>query len=74
MKATHIIYILIFFISISCKEKETKIADFTETVSGTTKQYRKISIPYGTEKEISEEYEVYVSKKNDSFWNQWKFY
>ena len=76
MKATQIIFLLIFIILISCKEKEIKVSDVIEnkTEFDTTKLYRKITITYGNENKITEEYEVYVSKKKDTFWNQWKFY
>ena len=76
MKVTQILYLLIFLLSISCKEKDIKetVIIKNETELDTTKLYQKINISYGNKNDITEEYEVYISKKKDSFWNQWKFY
>jgi hypothetical protein len=40
----------------------------------TSKFYQRINIPYIIDNKLTEEYEAYVSKKKDTFWNTWKFY
>ena len=53
--------------------KENEIVK-NEIEIDTTKKYQKINIEYRTENETLTDYEVYVSKKKDTFWNQWKYY
>ncbi len=76
MKHSYILFLLIFTLAISCKNKELSKPEIEEDLPevDSAKLYQKISIVYEDEKNISEEYEVYVSKKNDSIWNQWKIY
>ena len=76
MKQTKLLFLIILIISISCKDKKLRKTGLTENRPkiDTTKLYQKISIVYGENNNIYEEYEVYVSKKKDSFWNQSKFY
>ena len=84
MKPTTLSLIVLLILSVSCKDrklnKNQTIENTTEDIEGlrikqdTTKLYQKIKIIYGEENKNSEEYEGYVSKKNDTIWNQWKFY
>jgi len=84
MKPTTLSLIVLLILSVSCKDrklnKNQTIENTTEEIEGlrikqdTTKLYQKIKIIYGEENKNSEEYEGYVSKKNDTIWNQWKFY
>lgn len=76
MKEFQILYLLTFILWISCKKNDINKDDALKTEIGidTTKLYQKIGFSYGNENDITEEYEVYVSKKKDTFWNQWKFY
>lgn len=45
-----------------------------QTKIDTTKLYQKINIVHGEVNDITAEYQIYVSKKKDTFWNQWKIY
>ncbi len=76
MKETQIIYLLIFILFISCKKKTSQITDSEQNKIelDTTKLYRKINIAYTNENDTTEEYQGYVSKKKDTFWNEWRFY
>jgi hypothetical protein len=69
---------------VSCNNKnlkeEHKSENITEhinlkrTEQDTSKLFQKIRLVYGEENKSWEEYEAYVSKKKDTFWNQWTFY
>ena len=84
MKPTKLTLIILLILSFSCKDrklnKHQTAENTTEEISAlitkkdTTKLYQKIKIIYGEENKNSEEYEGYVSKENDTIWNQWKFY
>ena len=76
MKQPKLFFIILLIVVYSCKKKKQTVTE--KIVNGiehdTTKLYQKINIVYGEENTNSEEYEVYISKKKDTFWNQWKFY
>ena len=81
MKLSQIIYLIIIFFFLSCKEKperneakKPRIGAENIVEIDTSKLYQRINIPYYENDKLVQEYEVYVSKKNDTFWNTWKFY
>ena len=76
MKTNLIIYTLLLFTAISCKKKESKSINIAESKIklDTTKLYQKTTIKHRNEEELISEYEAYISKENDTIWNQWKFY
>ncbi|QED37368.1 hypothetical protein FK178_06380 [Antarcticibacterium arcticum] len=75
MKQAHIIFLITFFILGSCKNNESSKLELEENFPelDTTKLYQIITINY-RKNNILEEYEVYLTKKKDSIWNQWKIY
>ena len=76
MKQTYLLFLILLISIYSCKkDKQTESELITnKSKQDTTKLFQKIRIIYGEENLNSEEYEAYVSKKKDTFWNQWKFY
>ena len=76
MKQTKLLLLLLLISINSCKKNNENINELNtvNTKQDTTKLFQKIKIIYGEEKRNSEEYEGYVSKEKDTFWNQWKFY
>ncbi|RKE90255.1 hypothetical protein [Ichthyenterobacterium magnum] len=71
-----IIILLLILTIVSCqkKEKNKPIAEQTKTEKDTTKTYRVVNYYYDNDKDIREEYEVYVSKEKDTFWNQVRYF
>ncbi|NIK93619.1 hypothetical protein GZ212_15770 [Mangrovimonas sp. CR14] len=76
MKHSLFLFTILFSLLSSCnsKKQNPEVRTVNNPEQDTSKLYQKIKIIYGEEKKNSEEYEVYVSKKNDTFFNQWKFY
>ena len=81
MEQTRIIYILLAFCLFSCQdisektvENKTKNKSENTIEIDTSKMFQRVSIPYYDNNKIVEEYEAYISKKKDTFWNTWKFY
>lgn len=76
MKKSRLLLLIILIVINSCKKEREAVSEKVDNLpkQDTTKLYQKISLVYGVENIDSEEYEVYVSKKKDTFWNQWKFY
>jgi hypothetical protein len=76
MKQAKLLLLLILILGNSCKKEKEALPEKIDIrpKQDTTKLYQKIRIVYGEENINSEEYEAYVSKKKDTFWNQWKFY
>ena len=60
----------------ACKQKNNSEVDFfpNKKTIDTIKQYQRIGINYKISDDIIEETEAYISKKNDTFWNQYKIY
>lgn len=76
MKQSRIILILLFFCIISCKKTSEKIAekaDVNKTEIDTTKRYQRITIQQN-ENGLTAEFEAYVTKQQDTFWNTSKYY
>ena len=71
-----IAYILSFVLLLSCKNTKTEELNSLEgnIQFDTTKLYQKLNIIYDDQNGLKQEYEVYVSKKNDTFLNQTKIY
>ena len=76
MRQTTLLLLILLIPLISCNKEKRTVFETSNDKSNqdTTKLYRKIKIIYGEEKKNSEEYEGYVSKEKDTFWNQWKFF
>ena len=77
MKQSRIIFILFFLCIIACKKTSEKIvekADVNKTKTDTTKRYQRITIQQGNENELTAEFEAYVTKEHDTFWNISKYY
>ncbi len=77
MKQSQIIFILFFLCIIACKKTSEKIvekADVNKTKTDTTKRYQRITIQQGNENELTAEFEAYVTKEHDTFWNTSKYY
>ncbi len=77
MKQFQIVLILLIICIISCKktsEKITEKADLNKTKVDTTKRYQRINIQQTDGNELTAEFEAYVTKKKDTFWNTWKHY
>ena len=74
-KTKSILLILVIVIN-ACKQKTKSEVDFfpDKKPIDTIKQYKRIGINYKISDDIIEENEVYISKKNDTFWNQYKIY
>ncbi|MCL7755163.1 hypothetical protein, partial [Polaribacter sp. Z022] len=77
MKKSRIILILLFLCIISCKKTSKKIAekvDVNKMEIDTSKRYQRITIQQTNGNELTAEFEAYVTKKKDTFWNTWKHY
>src|SRR5690606_12250830 len=76
MKQTILLLITTLILSLSCKQKKAEESQIAENSvkQDTTKLYQKISDKYLDENKITSVYEFYVSKKKDTFWNQWRYY
>ena len=77
MKQSRIIFILLFLCIISCKKTSEKIAkkvDVNKTKIDTSKRYQRITIQQTNGNELTAEFEAYVTKQKDTFWNTWKHY
>lgn len=74
MKYKAFLVLFIVTINLSCKNKNKTKQEWVNPVQDTTKLYQKITVQQKLDDYSSNEIEFYVSKKNDTFWNQHKYY
>jgi hypothetical protein len=77
MKPSRITFILLFLCIISCKKSTENISekvDTNKTEIDTSKRYQRITIQQTDGNELTAEFEAYVTKEKDTFWNTWKHY
>ena len=77
MKQSQIILILLFLCIISCQKTSEKIAkkvNVNKTKIDTSRRYQRITIQQTEGNELTAEFEAYVTKQKDTFWNTWKYY